>query len=203
LSASRFIATADLGLGVKLEDMFVFPNKPIEFFNIPSMLSVFNLSEWLVQPKWDGHRALPACDSEGRVVVWNRQRKALTLAGTNWQWLSMLPLERPWLADGELTRSGRLILWDFAIWGGQCLYTTPYEQRLQTLGKALTKTYSKDKLQVELVETLPAESYKSLLLKRGAQDLEGLVFKNKGATNLWGPFATSDVASQCKFRFKK
>jgi hypothetical protein len=109
--------------------------------------------------------------------------------------------------DGELLRDGRMIVWDFAFMGqaksGIPLYVCkePYLPRLEALQKMIPKRLIKDRFSFEVIQSLPLKEYKSLLLKAGDKNLEGLVLKKKLATDLWGISATRDVDSQLKYRF--
>ena len=186
---------------MSVPNMFVFPNKPIRIFDPSSFVSNLDLSQWVVQPKWDGHRALPMCDEKGEVTVYSRHGTPLSLAKNNWQWLSMLDLPRPWLLDGEMLPCGkRLIVWDYAILGGQYGMLKPYRERLNLLGGWPTRT--KDGRSIEIIDTRPGKAYREIMLLAGLKSLEGFVLKRRDATNLWGPHSTCEVSSQFKYRFK-
>lgn len=182
--------------------MFCYPNKPIQFYQPALFVSKLDLSKWIVQPKWDGHRAIILCDDRGNVKVMSRHGKKLTLAKDNFKWLSMLDIPQPWVLDGELMRSGRLVVWDYAMWEGEWQITRAYQNRLKQLSDVFCRPIEKGDYSIELIESLPAKRYKEIMLKSGLPGLEGFVLKNLGATNFWGPYKTSEVSSQFKFRFK-
>jgi ATP-dependent DNA ligase len=180
---------------------FCYPNKPIRIYSIAKLADSIDFSSWIVQPKWNGHRALAACDHDGNIIVYSRQGKPLTLAGSHWLWLSMLNLPKPWALDGELLRDGRMIIWDFSVMAGVTRIKEPYSERLNELTQLLPRKRSKDLLSIESIESLPAKKYKNFMLRRGQKELEGLVLKSAQATDLWGPYATKEIASQFKLRF--
>ncbi len=179
---------------------FFFPNKPRRIFSVEPLQSTIDFEQWLVQPKWNGHRALPHCDPKGRITVYSRYGQPLKLAASNWNWLAMLDLPRPWLLDAELMRDGRMIAWDFAVLGGNVRFKESYQTRLTEL-QSMLKKVSKDKYSVECIETLPARKYRNFMLRAGEPELEGFVFKLQEAVDMWGPFSTSETASQFKYRF--
>lgn len=119
-----------------------------------------------------------------------------------WAWLAGLPLPQPWFLDSELLRDGRLFVWDFAVLAGVSRYRLPYHTRLNTLKEALTSPIENQGLVVSLIETMPAVQYQEILSREGSAHLEGFVWKDLNATDLWGPNSTSEVSSQLKFRFK-
>lgn len=180
---------------------FCFPNKPIRIFTVDAVMGAIDQQTWVVQPKWNGHRALPSCDIDGKVKVFNRQGSALALAKSNFAWLSMLDLPRPWALDAELLRDGRMIVWDFSTLGGNLRIREPYENRLKELQALLPRKISKDRFSIEMIETLPVTKYRNYMLRRGEPELEGFVLKNSQASDLWGPYSTSENASQFKLRF--
>lgn len=179
---------------------FCFPNKPLRFYNIEQLLSSVDLNSWIVQPKWDGHRALPYCDINGKITVYNRYGKPLQLAKNNFLWLSMLDLPRPWALDAELLRNGKMIAWDFSMLAGKLRIKEPYINRFSEL-QCISKKVSKDVYSFEVVESLPANNYRNYMLRRSEPELEGFVLKNLLATDMWGPYRTTENASQFKYRF--
>lgn len=187
---------------------FVFPNKPLRIYNVTRILNIVESDNWIVQPKWDGHRALPHCDENGKITVFSRQGTPLTLAKKDFTWLSLLPIPRPWLLDGELLRDGRMIIWDYAFMGisesgiPNYVCKTLYLERLLRLCHIFKEPFKKNGFSIELVESIPAKHYKRIMLKAGDQSLEGFVLKNRAAIDLWGISSTREVSSQLKFRFK-
>ena len=174
--------------------MFNFPNKPIKIRE--SILKTLNLDEWIAQPKWNGHRCNPQYDGK-QLEVLSRHGTPLTLAAGKWSHLVSLPLPRPWALDGELTRSGRLILWDWSLLDGKNGSDLAYHNRLDILS-GFDLSYTKG---VELIETLPARDWRKIWARKGEPDLEGVVFKRKDARDLWGGTSTKEVAGQLKMRF--
>ncbi|HVI40633.1 MAG TPA: hypothetical protein VM577_08235 [Anaerovoracaceae bacterium] len=170
--------------------MFIFPNKPIRIYDIPKLVATLPEDKWLVQPKWDGKRVHPFCDETGKVILFGRQGQTFKEVKPE---LAKMDLPRPWFGDGELLRDGRIFLWDYAVLGGKEVFKTPYQERL-------TRLQSIVMVGCQLVETLPTNQYQTILSRGKNNGLEGVVFKNKTATNLWGPFSTSEVSSQFKYR---
>lgn len=177
--------------------MFVWPNKPIRIYNIDKLLATLPLENWICQPKWDGKRVEPWCDEDGKIVLYGRQGQVFP---EKWAWLESLPLERPWLLDGELLRDGRMIVWDYAIMGGSNEYRLPYSERLNLL-KCRLQPKSIGNQSFSLIETYPAAEYERILNRVKGNQLEGIVFKSLGSTNLWGVHSTSEVGTQFKYRF--
>ena len=178
---------------------FIWPNKPIHIYNPWKLMGVLKpLSAWVVQPKWNGKRVEIACDEKGNITLYGRQGQKFP---ERWPWLSDIPLERPWFVDGELLRDKRIFVWDFALLGGKSVFKEPYESRLAHLVEKLPKALTQDGQTVQCVETLPATSYEALLGREGDPFLEGIVWKNRAATDLWGVHSTSQVSSCFKFRF--
>lgn len=170
--------------------MFIFPNKPIRVYNIPKLLETLPFDKWVVQEKWDGKRVHPCCDKDGKITLYGRQGQIFKEVKPE---LAKMDLPRPWFGDGELLRDGRIFLWDYAVLGGQEVFHLPYQERL-------TRLQSITMVGCQLVETLPINQYQTILSRGKKDGLEGVVFKNSLATNLWGPFSTTEVSSQFKFR---
>lgn len=181
--------------------MFIYPNKPVRFYDLKRMIAAGNDEEWVLQPKWDGHRAIIDCSLDGGIIVNSRHGTPLTLAKNNWQWLSILEIPRPWTLDGELTRDGRLIVWDFAVLGGVIYFPAPYRERLKFLKSAKSLNMKKGSQSVSVIEMVKPSEYKKFLLQRSDTALEGLVMKRLDARDFWSINATIDVGSQLKFRF--
>lgn len=178
---------------------FIYPNKPTRIYTPGKLLTALHKPEnWIVQCKWDGKRVMIDCTALGAVTFWGREQQAW---GPGWGWLKDLPLERPWFLDGELLRDGRIIVWDFAIVGGQRCYKQPYGSRLAALRGILPSPITQDGKQFSLAETLPATEYQQLLDRKGEPGLEGVVWKSLTATDLWGVTSTSTVGSCFKYRF--
>ena len=177
------------------------PNKPTRSFELPP---IPDLSGWVVQFKYDGDRAIVHCDGNGHVHILSRHLRPLgTIAHRvvlgHWKWLSMLDIPRPWILDGELTPTERLIIWDTPLWGGEDWTTRTYADRLVLLQLTL-KQVQKGTTALEVIKTLPAKRYKELLLRHDP-DAEGLVFKSVTGKDFWG-FKTREVGSQIKYRFQ-
>lgn len=180
--------------------MFYFPNKPVRVYDPEKIVGVLNpLSSWIVQPKWDGKRVEIDCNAKGVVTLYGRQNQVFK---ETWPWLADLDLPRPWFVDGELLRDGRIFVWDFAVLDGKPVFREPYGSRLARLQAALPGVKTQNNQTIACIETLPASAYKTLLGRAGAGGMEGIVLKHLAATNLWGPYSTSEVATQFKYRFK-
>lgn len=175
----------------------LYPNKPMLIYDIERFLESIDPKDWIVQPKWDGHRALISCDSQGKIRILSRQLTPLTLAAKgNWGWVSMLPLPRPWVLDGELTLEGEIIIWDYAEMAGQDSLDTPYNDRLEFLAARLRKPFRKGSHSIALIQTYPVQQYKKIV-KPG---IEGLVFKRRSARDFWNARRTNEVPSQLKWK---
>lgn len=182
-------------------EMLVIPNKPLRIYLLDSLAKAIDMNAWWVQPKWNGHRALPFCDAKGSVRVYSRHGSLLTRAKNDFKWLGLLRLPRPWQLDGELLSDGRMIVWDIALIGGEYVFNKPYAERFALLKRYLPKRFKKETVSIEMIESLKGTEYKKFFLKQGDTHLEGFVFKNPEATDHWGPYKTRDVSSQLKFRF--
>jgi ATP-dependent DNA ligase len=172
---------------------FVFPNKPIKIHT--SNLRSISFGDWIVQPKFDGHRALPACDESGNITIFSRHGRPLSRAKGRKD-IGKIDWPTPWLLDGEMTVDGRLIIWDLAVLGGVDFTRHPYLNRLKFLESL--KDLSPG---ITIIKTLPASEYEKLFLDRSDSAVEGVVFKKKLATDLWGGTSTKEVASQLKLKF--
>lgn len=182
-------------------EMFVIPNKPLRIYDPASLSRTIELEKWWVQPKWNGHRALPFCDAKGGVIVYSRHGTPLTRAKTDFKWLSVLGIPRPWELDGELLIDGRMIVWDIAVIGGEYVFKKPYAERFALLKRYFPKRFKKEAFSIEIIESLRGPEYKKFMLMQGDTHLEGFVFKNPEGTDHWGPYKTIDVPSQLKYRF--
>jgi ATP-dependent DNA ligase len=178
--------------------VFIWPNKPLRIYD-PSRVRGFATPTWIAQPKWDGKRVEIDCSMDGVITLYGRQGQ---LFPERWPWLQELPLPRPWFLDGELLRDGRIFVWDFAIFAGRYAYRTQYGERLDTLQKAIGSPVTRGGQTLACVETLQACDYETLLRRRGEPHLEGIVWKDRAATNLWGVTSTREVASCVKYRFE-
>jgi ATP-dependent DNA ligase len=179
--------------------VFYFPNKPIRIYDPQRFVGNLKpVGDWVAQPKWDGKRAMVSCDDHGQVSLSSREGRSWPKE--NWGWLVELKLPRPWFLDTELLRDGRIFVWDFAVLGGKALYREAYRSRLEIL-KGLAPCV-KGSQSIEVIESVEAVSYQTLTARAGQASLEGVVWKNLNATDLWGPHSTTEVASQFKFRFK-
>lgn len=154
---------------------------------------------WVCQPKWDGKRTEISCEN-GTVVLHSREGREWPQE--RWGWLADLPLPQPWFLDGELTRDNHIRVWDFAVLGGEVLYRTPYGDRLDRLGALLPDPQEHGSQRIACIETRPLELCDGLLDRKEDPFLEGVVWKQLAATNMWGPHSTSKVSSQFKFRFQ-
>jgi ATP-dependent DNA ligase len=170
--------------------MFYYPNKPIRTYSIENVLPI--VETWFCQAKMNGKRVLPFFDG-----------RTLTLFGRQGQKfkeyfpeLKALQLPTPWLLDGELLRSGRIFLWDYAVLDGKLVSQTPYHERWKNLNDNWRPMDT-----CALVPTVLSKDYKNLL-SLDDPELEGLVWKDPKATNLWGLHSTSEVSSQVKWRKK-
>jgi ATP-dependent DNA ligase len=180
--------------------MFVYPNKPIRTYNPVGLLPALgDLSNWVVQPKWDGKRVEIECTETGTVTLYGREGQRFK---ERWPWLSDLPLPKPWFLDGELLRDGRIFIWDAAILDGEKAYREAYGPRLELLQRAVPEPLTQQGQTIACIETLPAESYQQLLAREGEKGLEGIVWKSTKATNMWGVTSTTEVNTCFKFRFK-
>lgn len=177
--------------------MFYFPNKPVRIYDVEKFASSLD-DNWIVQQKWDGKRILPSFD--GRFCLFNRHGE-VTKETSKFSFIRNL-FNGNFLLDGEYLRDNRIIIWDYAILNSIEEYNLPYSHRLtklQNLFSFLDKSLLVRDCNISLIETLPASRYKTLL-SNPSRFLEGLVFKNLNATNLWGVSSTKDVGSQVKFR---
>lgn len=181
---------------------FYFPNKPIRVYDPAKIVATLlaGSGQWVVQPKWNGKRVEIECPAKGDVKLFSREGSEWHL-DDQWGWLKNLPIPRPWFLDGELLKNGRIYIWDFAVLKGQPVFSTAYGPRFKCLQKMLPAAVEKGEHRIEVVESLPAGSYEALLARKGEELLEGLVWKDLGATNLWGPRTTTTVSSQFKYRF--
>lgn len=180
--------------------MFLYPNKPIRFRTLDALVEAIDLRKWIVQPKWDGVRILIHCDLEGNVTAWSRHKRVLP-ESAELEFVRHLPLPRPFYLDGELIRkTKRIVIWDAAILGGRTMLQTAYEDRLQSLQKALAAPMIASGWRIEAIESYSGKEYKKLCLRRG--ELEGLVFKDPSCTGQnWGLSRTCEHPSQLKFLF--
>jgi len=184
--------------------MFFYPNKPIEIFDIPRLLeSLSDLSHWVVQPKWNGKRI--EIDCNGKIRLFSREGREWFLP--EWDWLSDLPLKAPWFVDGELLRDKRIYVWDYALLDDKRAYKTRYGSRLDYLHDTINGMgnvpWSRDGYTLRCVDSLPATEYQTYMEQSDDPMLEGIVWKNLKATNMWGPHKTGKVSSQFKYLFPK
>ena len=181
--------------------MFYWPNKPIRIYDNEKLVNTLPLENWIVQPKWDGKRLEISCDAEGRLMFFGRQGQRWASVAEEWGFLVDLHVPKPWFLDGELLRDGRIFVWDYAQMAGVAEFRKPYWPRLQFLQENVLPMVVNGH-SFSVAETLQASEYKKLLLREGDPMLEGIVFKSRNATNLWGPHNTTQVNSQFKYRFK-
>lgn len=177
---------------------FCYPNKPIRIYQIDKLLTTLPIDKWIVQSKVDGKRVLPYCDNDGNITLYGRLNQKFKETRPE---LAKLDLPRPWLADGELLRDGRIFLWDYAVVGGAEVFKLPYQERLTRLQSVFSLDADVDRVGCELIDTFPANQYQTILSRGKDDGLEGIVFKNKLATNMFGVTSTNEVPSMFKYRF--
>jgi len=177
---------------------FLYPNKPVRVWDPHIAAKHVGIPSWVVQPKWDGSRVEVTVEDQ-RVRLMSREGREWD--STQWGWLASLPIPQPWYGDGELLRSGKIVLWDLAVLGGRSIFHQEYYPRLQTLQSLLPESVSVGAREVSVAQTLSGERYQELLTRVGEPHMEGIVWKDKTAKNLWGPNSTSEVGSQVKYRF--
>lgn len=181
--------------------MFYYPNKPVRIYTPDKILGIIERSvpDWICQPKWNGKRV--EIDYTGKVKLFSREGRYWEKE--QWPWLTELPLDAPWFLDGELLPGKKIYIWDYAVMNGIPQYKEPYKIRLDYLTSRLTPiTFINNGQTLSLVQTLPATAYEAFLGRKGDALLEGIVWKKLTATNLWGPYSTSELPSQIKYRFK-
>lgn len=171
---------------------FLFPNKP----TATSLQAIdrFDFSEWLVQPKWNGIRVLPMKNGD-TYTLYNRYGKPLTKTHPK----VVIDLPEPYLLDGELLSDQTIVIWDFAVLGGERFTHKTYAERLEILRSAFERMGT---VGVSLVETKRAKFYKGLWVRmRSDERCEGLVFKRKDARDFWS-FGNSskELMTQLKYR---
>lgn len=179
---------------------WLWPNKPIRFYNLDELVLSIG-DDWVVQPKWNGHRALVKIE-DGHVTVFSRHKRPLRMADAgNWTWLRMVFGENL-LLDGEMVSPHELVVWDL-INEESFINSTSYVCRLDLLKSLLPDQRTKGGETVKIVETRAFDRYKELLLLRGRDNIEGLVFKNLSANDFFDSRSTREVSSQLKYLFKK
>lgn len=177
---------------------WLWPNKPIRFYDLTELVSSIG-DGWVVQPKWDGHRALVKIE-DGHVTIFSRHKRPLRMAHVGgWAWLGMVFGDNL-LIDGEMVSPHEIVVWDF-INEETFVKSSTYNERLVKLQSLLSSSISKGDETVKIVETRPASRYKELLLRR-RENIEGLVFKNLRAKNFFDSKSTKEVSSQLKYLFK-
>lgn len=178
-------------------NQFLFPNKPIRTYSPKEWLKSIKSNDWLVQPKLDGKRALVSLGQDNKLIVYNRYGQPCQ-ENRKFQFLKSLNLPKPFLLDGELLRNNKIVIWDYAILNGKSEYNLPYLERFNKLQSLFLKNKISE---IEIIASLDSIDYLKILAKTSSF-LEGVVFKMKQATNLWGLYSTSEVGSQIKYRLK-
>lgn len=175
---------------------YIWVNKPLRVYNPLGILP--KISGWTAQPKYDGKRVLIACENN-KVTLFGRQNQKFK---EERPWLAELPFVQPFLLDGELLRNGNIYFWDYAIMGGEAHYRKRYRERWKQI---------KDLQSVEcgghrfaLVDVVVAKDYQKLMEPSMSdfEAIEGCVFKNPDATDMFGIYSTSEVSSMIKYRIK-
>lgn len=180
--------------------MFFYPNKPIQIYDIEKLIpELGDLVWWGLQPKWNGKRI--EIHHDGKALrLFSREGREWFLP--EWEWLKDIPLPQPWWLDGEVLRDGRIYVWDYALLSGERVYKTQYAPRLAHLcGTLGTEPIIHGDTSLSVIQTTDAMEYPLLLGQQDDPMLEGMVWKNLKATNLWGPHSTTKVSSMFKYRF--
>ena len=173
----------------------IWPNKPTRFYNLAAMLP--KIKHWVVQNKYDGKRCLIQKLGQ-KITLFGRQYQKFSEQRPD---LVSLPLSGDWLLDGELLRNGQLYVWDAAILNGQLVFHRPYQERLAYLQAALSSV-EQSHTAFQLVETRSITAYQHQVRAPHAEAIEGYVFKDPEARDLWGPHSTREVSSQLKYKFR-
>lgn len=174
--------------------MFYYPNKPVRIYDVDKFVETLD-DNWIAQPKLNGKRVLPCFDQE-KFSLFNRHGAACKETN-HFSFLKKL-IPGPFLLDGEYLRNGNIVIWDYAVLNGDEEYTTEYSYRLSKLSNLMKDIHHP---KFSMVNTMPAKFYPKILSEK-SEFLEGIVFKNLRAKNLWGIYSTNDVGSQVKFRLK-
>lgn len=172
----------------------IWPNKPTRFYDLTAMLP--KIKHWVVQNKYDGKRCLIQ-KLDQKITLFGRQYQKFSEQRPD---LVSLPLPGNWLLDGELLRNGQLYVWDAAVLNSELVFHQPYQERLGRLQSALQSAASHSAFQ--LVETRPITAYQHQVGAPHAEAIEGYVFKDPEARDLWGPHSTREVSSQLKYKFR-
>lgn len=171
--------------------MFYFPNKPIRIYDCQAFIKTLS-SDWIVQPKYDGKRVLMDVSVRGDVKLYGRQGQRFK---ESFPQLANLPYPKPFFLDGELMRDGTIACWDSAVWGSEEVWHFPYIERYLKLMPCQQSNVDN----YFVVESKPIEQYKDVL-SNVSKNIEGCVFKDTLAINLWGPNSTNETADSFKYR---
>jgi hypothetical protein len=191
------------------ENPFLYPNKPVLFHRLETLEAHIDLSKYLVQPKYNGDRAIVSCSKDGKVVVFSRLRRELNGTKGKFDYLAdAVKLPKPWVLDGEWVKEKfGIYWWDVGMVGGKFVGGTPYKERFEKYEELVGRIQMPaDHKMPFLCRTIWAECdskhYQAVkdISIQGVSSLEGLVYKLKDATDLWGVSSTSERPSQLKWR---
>src|SRR5208282_4385832 len=137
----------------------------------------------------------------GKVVVYSRHKRELRGTRGKFDYLaSEVLLPKPWIIDGELCKSGMgylgIYYWDVGMVGGKFVGNTPYLERMNSMEDMVPRVLGNGSgFETFFCRTIWAECdskyYKAVkTIVEQAGHLEGLVYKLKGATDLWGISST-------------
>jgi hypothetical protein len=191
-----------------IEPPFLYPNKPIRIFNLTETLATLNPEDWFVQPKWKGDRVIISIQKSGKITMWSRHRRILSRAGDDWNWLDLTwSGERDALLDGQLLSDGQTIyIWDQIMENGEIVTTkrplyASYDRRCIIWGDLYMIGHNGRT--IKSCDNYNAEHWR-FCIERHVENpnFEGLVFKRKDATDMWGITETKETPSQLKWRME-
>lgn len=198
--------------------MRLFPPNPKRIYSVPTLVG-----DWIVQIKYDGHRAVIECfDGECKVFGKAGQYPLAATKGYDWSWIKSIFGDN-FILDGELIGprqagepNNRLVVWDDAFLDGVELTDAIYRDRQSGLIRRLNIDG-----QVATEGMYVIAAYKGMTLyanrswsaaqwqqigrevtERELVYEEGLVFKRADHCLCWHPRTNQETFNMLKLKFR-
>jgi len=197
--------------------MRLFPPNPKRIYSVPTLVG-----DWIVQIKYDGHRAVIECfDGEFKVFGKAGQYPLAATKGYDWSWIKSIFGDN-FILDGEVIGprqagepNNRLCVWDDAYLDNVNLTDVIYRDRQSGLirrlnidgqvGMEMCVVAAYKGMTLYASRSWSAAEWRQVqqeLLARNRADEEGLVFKRADHCLCWHPRTNQETYDMLKLKWR-